>query len=97
MFVTYSLKYRDYLRSVRNAQVERARKMIESGESRIERKGQQDVQRFINGTSTTKEGEKASRTTYTIDQEAIAEEERFDGFYAVCTNLEADIGKTSSV
>lgn len=91
MFVTYSLKYRDYLRSVRNAQVERARKMIESGESRIERKGQQDVRRFINRTSTTKEGEKASRTTYTIDQEAIAEEERFDGFYAVCTNLEADI------
>ena len=38
----------------------------------------------------TKDGEIASVKAYSLDKAAIEKEERFDGFYAVCTNLDDD-------
>lgn len=88
LIVTYSIKYRDYQRTIRNAQIERAAKVIETNPSKLKTSGQNDYKRFIGKTSVTPEGEVAEKHIYNIDYEVIAKEEAFDGFYAVCTNLE---------
>lgn len=88
LLVTFSLKYRDYTLSVRNAQIERARKAILQGGSRIEKRGQNDFRRFVKAKSTTRNGEEAACTKYQINEKAVAEEARFDGFYATMHNLE---------
>ena len=88
LLVTFSLKYRDYMAGIRNAQIERAKRAIEQGASKIERKNQNDFRRFVKAKSTTKKGEEATRTKYMIDEEAAAEEARYDGFYAMMHNLD---------
>lgn len=90
LIVTYSLKYRDYLRTIRSKQVERALKAVKKGSSGIESKRKNDPKRFIKADHATENGEIADKTAYHIDYDLIKEEEIFDGFYAVCTNLEDD-------
>lgn len=90
LIVSYSIKYRDYLRAIRNGQVERARKMIARGETAMGRKRQNDPKRFIETDHTTQDGEVAEKAVSYIDESIIADEESYDGFYAVCTNLEDD-------
>ena len=87
LIVTYSLKYRNYQRSIRSQQVDRALKAL-NNPKKTEKCNQNDYRRFIKKTSITKDGEVASKKVYGIDQDAIDKEERFDGFYAVVTNLE---------
>lgn len=87
LIVTYSLKYRNYLCSIRNRQVRRALRTIEAGGKAVERKRQNDPKRFIKADHATVDGEAADRTVYYIDEEAIAQEEKYDGFYAVCASL----------
>lgn len=88
LIVSYSIKYRDYLRSIRNRQVSRAESMIASGSKEINRKRQTDPKRFIKTDHATSDGEVANISASFIDNELIATEEMYDGFYAVCTNLE---------
>lgn len=88
LIVTYSLKYRDYQRQIRNRQLERAAKLIEARPSGIKKKNQNDFKRFISSTTVTENGEIADKTIYSIDEKAITDEEMYDGFYAVCTNLD---------
>lgn len=88
LIVTYSLKYRNYLRTIRNRQLERALKAVKKGASAVESKRQNDPKRFIKADHATTDGEVADKTVYYIDYEAVKQEETFDGFYAVCTNLE---------
>ena len=88
LIVSYSIKYRNYLRSIRNRQIERAQHMVERGESSAGKKRQNDPKRFIKTDHATKDGEVAERSTSYIDQRVIDAEEQYDGFYAVCTNLE---------
>ncbi|HBH12506.1 MAG TPA: IS1634 family transposase [Clostridiales bacterium] len=90
LVVTYSLKYRDYQRQIRNRQLERAARLVAKNPATIRKKNQNDFKRFISSSNVTKEGEVADRTLYRIDQDAIADEAQYDGFYAVCTNLEDD-------
>ena len=90
LIVTYSLKYRDYLRTIRARQLERAMKAVKKGAAGVESKRQNDPKRFIKADHATKEGEVADKTVYYIDYESVKEEEKFDGFYAVCTNLDDD-------
>lgn len=90
LIVTYSIKYRNYLRSIRNRQVERALKAVESGAKAMEKKKPNDPKRFITADHATKEGEIADQTVYCINEECIAKEEMYDGFYAVCTSLDDD-------
>ncbi|MBR1856680.1 MAG: IS1634 family transposase [Oribacterium sp.] len=95
IIVTYSLKYKEYQQTIRNRQIERARKLIEKPSS-ADKHSQNDAKRFIKKTPFTSDGEIASRAMYEIDEATIAEEARYDGFYAVCTNLDddpADIAK----
>lgn len=87
LIVSYSLKYRDYLRAIRNGQIARAKKVIENGNS-SEKKRQNDPRRFIKTDHATADGELADKMVSYIDQTAIVAEEQYDGFYAVCTNLE---------
>lgn len=95
IIVTYSLKYKEYQQTVRNRQIERAKKLIEKP-SAADKRSQNDAKRFIKKTPFTNDGEIASRAMYELDEATIAEESRYDGFYAVCTNLDddpADIAK----
>ena len=91
LIVSYSIKYRNYLRHVRQGQIDRAVKLVESGEKTINKKKQNDPRRFIKTDHATKEGEVAEHSTSYIDQSVIEEEEKYDGFYAVCTNLAGSI------
>lgn len=95
IIVTYSLKYKEYQQTVRNRQIERAKKLIEKPSS-ADKRSQNDAKRFIKKTPFTNDGEIAIRAMYELDETAIADEARYDGFYAVCTNLDddpADIAK----
>lgn len=89
LIVTFSFKYRSYMRRVRSEQVGRAEKLIRTGRAG-RRTGQNDPRRFIEQTGITPYGEVASRAVYSIDREAVEKESRFDGFYAICTDLEDD-------
>lgn len=86
--VSYSIKYRDYLRSIRNGQIERAEKMVAKGEGSTKRKRPNDPKRLIATDHATEDGEVAGKAVSFIDRKRIREEEKYDGFYAVCTNLE---------
>ena len=88
LLVTFSLKYRDYTAGIRRSQVERAIRAIEQGGGKLEKKNQNDFRRFVKTMNTTKSGEAATNRKYLIDEKAIEEEARFDGFYAVMHNLE---------
>jgi transposase len=90
LIVTYSLKYRDYQRQIRNRQLARAVMLIESNPHSIDKKRQNDYKRFISSKKVTCDGEVAKKTIYSLDEETIANEAMYDGFYAVCTNLNDD-------
>lgn len=88
LIVTYSIKYRDYQRQIRQSQIERAVKVIDTNPAKIKKHNQNDYKRFIEKKSITPNGEIADKDLYSINAEIISKEELFDGFYAVCTNLE---------
>lgn len=97
LIVTYSIKYRDYQRKIRNSQIERAQNTIENNPTKINKCNQNDYKRFINKTNCTPDGEIAEKEIYSIDQALIQKEEAFDGFYGVCTNLEDDVSEIIKV
>ena len=72
-----------------NAQIERARNILKYRDVEDVKKGPHDVSRFIKRTSVTHEGQ-AAIDHYEIDQSAIDEEEKYDGYYAIATNLDDD-------
>ena len=87
LIVTYSVKYRNYIRHIRDGQIERAKKLIESNPKKLGKVRQNDPKRFIETISTTTEGEVANENHYVLSEEKINEEMKYDGYYAVCTNL----------
>ena len=98
LIITYSPKYTAYQRTIRDKQVERAQKMLDSGNTKKNRKNPNDPARFIEKTAVTPEGE-AADIKYSLDENKITEETLYDGLYAVCTDLlddnVADILKVS--
>ena len=86
LIITYSPKYALYQKSIRDRQVERAQKMLDSGNTKKNRKNPNDPARFIGTTAATKEGEAADIHHY-LDESKIEEESKYDGLYAVCTDL----------
>jgi len=90
MIVTYSIKYRDYQQKIRQRQVDRAIKLIDKNPTKLKKVNANDYKRFISRTAVTKEGEVAKKELFAIDTSVIEAEEMYDGFYAVCTNLEDD-------
>lgn len=88
LIVTYSLKYKNYQRQIRNSQIERAKIAITTKAFKLDKCNQNDFKRFIKRTTMTTDGEIAERKILSINNEIIEKEEKFDGFYGVCTNLE---------
>lgn len=89
MIVTFSFKYQGYLRTVRERQIARAQALVDKGDASVlKRKSPNDAKRYIEVNYSTKDGELATRHSTTLNREMIAQEERFDGFYAICTDLE---------
>ena len=91
VIITYSPKYKAYQSKIRNAQIDRAKKMIQSSDKTRKGKGSNDPARFIQRTAVTEDGEIAQKNIYQLDEAKILEESMYDGFYAVVTNLEGDI------
>ena len=91
LIVTYSPKYKAYQQKIRNSQIERAEKVINSPCKKRKGKNQNDPMRFVKKTSATKDGEIAEMDVYGLDEEQIAKEKFYDGFYAVITNLEGNV------
>ena len=87
IIISYSRKMMEYQRCIRNRQIERARKLLKNIDPDTYKKGPNDVTRFIKRTSSTESGEEVT-DKYEIDQSIIDEEEKYDGFYAVATNLD---------
>ena len=79
----------EYQRYIRNRQIERAKKMLENLDPNTYKKGPHDITRFIKRRSLTNSGEKVTEL-YEIDECVIQEEEKYDGFYAIATNLDDD-------
>lgn len=86
LIVTYSPKYARYQKTIRDKQVDRARKMLESGSVKKERKNPNDPARFIGKVAATADGEAAKIHNY-LDEEKIQSESLYDGLYAVSTDL----------
>lgn len=91
VIITYSPKYKAYQSKIRNAQIDRAKKMLQSSDKNRKGKGPNDPARFIQRTAVTEDGEIAQKNIYQLDETKILEESMYDGFYAVVTNLEGDI------
>ena len=86
LIITYSPKYALYQKSIRDKQVERAQKMLQSGSVKKERRNPNDPARFIGSIAVTEDGETAGIQRY-LDEDKINLETQYDGLYAVCTDL----------
>lgn len=93
VIVTYSPKYRAYQKRIREQQISRAVKMIVQPGRKRKGKNQNDPARFIKTTGVTDDGEIAEKKVCELDLDKIRDEEKYDGFYAVITNLEGDISE----
>ena len=93
LIVTYSPKYKAYQEKVRARQIERAEKILQSPGAKRKGKNQNDPMRFVKKTSVTEDGEIAEKKVYELDEDQIAKEKLYDGFYAVITNLEGDVNE----
>ena len=90
LIVTYSPVYARYQKTIRDKQISRALKIVESGKAKKTR-NENDPYRFVIETSITSNGEVAEKTTLSINDSKIHEEAAYDGLYACTTNLEDDI------
>lgn len=91
LIVTYSPKYKAYQKKIRERQLERAKKIIQSPDSKRKTRNPNDPARFVKKTPVTGDGEIAEKYVYDLDQDRVDEEAQYDGFYAVITNLEGDV------
>ena len=88
LIVSFSLKYKNYQSKIRQGQIERAQDLIDSGKYKQRPKNQNDPHRFISRDVMTEDGEACTKEVPYLNTDLIAEEAKYDGFYAVCTNLE---------
>lgn len=88
LIVSFSPKYKNYQRRIRQGQIDRAQELIKSGRYKQRPKNQNDPHRFIARNRMTEDGEVCAKEVPYLNKDVIAEEEKYDGFYAVCTNLD---------
>ena len=96
LIVTYSIKYRDYHIKIRNSQINRALKALDNP-SKIKKNRQNDYKRFIEKTTCTGDGEVAENEIYSLNTCLIESEASYDGFYAVCTNLDEKASEIAKI
>lgn len=87
IIITFSRKMMEYQRFIRNRQIERANVLLKNIDPDVYKKGPNDVTRFIKRISSSKTGDKVI-DHYVLDQAIIDEEEKYDGYYAIATNLD---------
>lgn len=92
LIVSYSPKYAEYQKTIRNRQIERAQNLI-NNPTKFSKNRQDDPKRFIKTASITNDGEIANKKVFSLNTTAIEKEQEYDGFYAVCTTLEDDISE----
>ena len=97
LIITYSIKYRNYQRAIREGQIERAGRLIESNPNKTKKAKRTDYKRLIKEDHVTNQGEVASAVKLSFDQDKVDYEKGFDGFYAVCTNLEDDAAEIARI
>ena len=88
LIVTFSIKYYEFLRSLRERKIKRAAKMIEN--RTFDRESDHSPKSLIEKTYSTEDGEIAVNASASLNTQKIEEDARFDGFYAVTTNIFAD-------
>ena len=93
LIITYSPKYQEYQKNIREKQIQRAKSIIEKNPKKIKSNNENDPKRFIQTISTTSNGEIAEENYYSLNKDKISDEEKYDGLYAVCTNLEDDVSE----
>ena len=81
IIVTFSRKMMEYQRTIRERQLERAKKLLRLKDPEKIKKGPNDIRRFLKNTSS-------DTANYVLDMDKIHEEEKYNGFYAVATNLD---------
>lgn len=86
IIITFSRKVMEYQKAVRSRQIERAKKLLGLKDPEEIKKGPNDVKRFLKRTAKTTSGEDVV-VEYILDEDKIAKEEKYDGYYAVATNL----------
>lgn len=91
LIVTYSPKYARYTKELRERHVKKAEYLIAKNSKSLSNRGGSDIRDYVSSISVTNNGEIADKTIYYINEDAINDDERFDGFYAACTNLDEDI------
>ena len=100
LIVTFSFKYQEYQHKLKEHQLQRAMKLVEETNKKnrnakkakdIEKikvaKNPNDPKRFIKGIAITDDGEVANNIEYVIDTEIYTNEEKYNGFYGITTNL----------
>ncbi len=87
IIITFSRKMMEYQRFIRNRQIERAKTLLKNIDPETYKKGPNDVTRFIKRTSSSETGNKVI-DNYVLNQNIIDEEEKYDGYYAIATNLD---------
>lgn len=98
IIITYSPKYKKYQQSIREKQISRAKEMLSNhGKIKKGTKNPNDPKRLIKETCTTEYGEIAAERYYELDFQKIAEEAKYDGFYAVSTNIEDDVSRVIEI
>jgi transposase len=89
VIITFSRKMMEYQRYIRNKQIERAKTLLKNIDPESYKKGPHDVTRFIKRALSSNSGDK-EKDIYFLNQNIIDEEEKYDGYYAIATNLEDD-------
>ncbi len=87
LVVTYSIKARDYQRSIRQRQIDRAVRTVTVKPQEMDHNRQTDYKRLIQMSFLTEDGEECTVKQLRVDAETIVKEEMYDGFYGICTNL----------
>ena len=96
MIVSYCPKYKVYQQKIRSQQICRAESFIKNGKSSQTRNNNSPM-RFVTQTMTTDDGEVAENIETSLNVDLINKEAMFDGFYAICTNLEDPVESIISV
>jgi len=89
LVVTFSLKCRDYQMTIRENQIKRAQRAIDT--NRADSPPLNSHKRLIEKVYCTADGEVAEKTDHRINKTLVDEESKYDGFYGVCTNLDEPV------
>jgi transposase len=96
LIVTFSVKTKNYQRKIREEQINRALKLIKN-KPKTFKSNQNDYKRLISTMNLTTTGEVAENTIFSLNEELIKKESMYDGYYAICTNLEDDVSEISKI